>query len=130
MTEDPDLFRKNLEALRIRHLAEWDVLAFIYRHGTNLVSADHITRLLGYGKALVGAALDSLTSTGLVKRSRNSHGVRLYKIAAATPDDPRGSCLEELMKVTEERRGRLLLIALLRHAAGKEPRGRGGLNLT
>ena len=129
MTEDPDLFRKNLEALRIRHLAEWDVLAFICRHGTNLVSADHIARLLGYGKTLVGAALDSLTSTGLVKRSRTSHGVRLYQIAVAIADDPRGQYLEELMKLTGERRGRILLIAHLRQASAKELHGRSGLHL-
>jgi predicted transcriptional regulator len=112
-TVEPDLFRKNLEALHVRHLAEWDVLAFIYRHGTNLASADHIARLLGYGKAVVGAALDSLTSSGLVKRSRNSHGARLYEIAAAIPGDL-GPCLEEMMKLTEGRRGRVMLIAHLK----------------
>jgi hypothetical protein len=125
---EQDLFRKNLEALHIRHLAEWDVLAFIYRHGTNLAGADHIARLLGYGKAVVGAALDSLTSTGLVKRSRNSHGARLYQIAPVIPGD-RGPYLEEMMKRTEGRRGRIVLISLLRRASGNEPRGRGGLHL-
>jgi hypothetical protein len=129
MTADLDPFRKNLEALHIRHLAEWDVLAFIYRHGANLSSADHIARLLGYGKAVVGAALDSLTSTGLLKRSRNSRGARLYQIADAVPDDPRRRYLEELMKLTEERRGRILLMAHLRQAAGSGLRGRSGLHL-
>ena len=128
-TVEPNLFRKNLEALHIRHLAEWDVLTFIYRHGTNLASADHIARLLGYGKTLVGAALDSLTSTGLVKRSRTSHGVRLYQIAVAISDDPRGQYLEELMNLTEERRGRILLIAHLRQASAKELHVRSGLHL-
>jgi len=128
-TVDQDLFRKNLAALRIRHLAEWDVLAFIYRHGSNLANADQIARLLGYGKTLVGAALDSLTSTGLVKRSRQSNGVRLYQIAIAISDDPRGQCLEDLMKLTEQRRGRILLITHLRQASGKEMHGSSGLQL-
>ena len=123
-----DLFRKNLDALHIRHLAEWDVLAFIYRHGTNLASADHIARLLGYDKTVVGAALDSLTSTGLVKRSRNSRGARLYQIADVIPGD-RGPYLEEMMKLTEGRRGRILLIAQLKQASGNELRGRAGLHL-
>jgi DNA-binding IclR family transcriptional regulator len=123
-----EFVRENLEALQIRHLAEWDVLAFIYRHGTNLASADYIARLLGYGKAVVGAALDSLTSSGLVKRSRNSHGARLYQIAASIPGD-RGPYLEEMMKLTEGRRGRILLIAHLRQASGNELRGRVGLHL-
>jgi hypothetical protein len=127
-TVERELFRKNLEALHIRHLAEWDVLIFIYRHGTNLASADHIARLLGYGKAVVGAALDSLTSTGLVRRSRNSRGVRLYQIAAVIPGD-RGPYLEEMMKLTEGRRGRILLIAHLKHDPGDELRAQGGLHL-
>lgn len=131
LTVDSNRLRESLELLRIRHLAEWDVLAFIYRHGTNLASSDHIGRLLGHSKAAVGAALDSLTLTGLVKRSRKSYGVRLYQIADAIQRDGRGSCLEELMKLTEERRGRLLLIAHLRSGGGQElrGRGRGGLHL-
>jgi DNA-binding MarR family transcriptional regulator len=83
-----DLVGRHLETLRIYNLADWDVLVFVYRHGTSLVSAEQIARLLGYGKTAVGAALESLTSTGLVQRSRNSHGVRLYQfapVAEATP---------------------------------------------
>jgi DNA-binding MarR family transcriptional regulator len=94
-----DLVGRHLETLRIFNLTEWDVLAFICRHGTSLASAEQIARLLGYGKAAVGAALDSLTSIGLVKRSRNSRGVRLYQSAPAVSGDPRQSSLEELIKV-------------------------------
>ena len=105
-------------------------MAFIYRHGTSLASAEQIARLLGYDRAAVGAALDSLTTTGLLQRSRNSRGVRLYRFAAAAPDDIRRRSLEELMKMAEEREGRLLLIGHLRQAAaGKELRGRAGLHL-
>jgi DNA-binding MarR family transcriptional regulator len=125
-----DPFRAHLETLGISQIAEWDVLAFIYRHGTSLASAEQIARLFGYGKAAVGAALESLTSTGLVQRSRNSRGVRLYRFTAAGPEDSRQRALEELMKAAEERQGRLLLIGHLRQAvAGKQQRGRGGLHL-
>jgi predicted transcriptional regulator len=120
----------HLDTLRIRSLAEWDVLAFIYHHGTSLASAVQISRLLGYCRATVGAALDSLTSTGLVQRSRNSHGVRLYQFAVAAEGDFRRGSLEEMMKVAEERQTRLLIIGHMRRAAaGKELRGRGGLHL-
>jgi hypothetical protein len=130
-TKDSELLHKHLIVLRISHLAEWDVLAFIYRHGTNLASVDYIGRLLGHSKAAVGAALDSLTSTGLVKRSRSAHGVGLYQIAPALAGDFRGIVMGELMKLTEERRGRMLMIAHLRQAGNKELRGRGhgGLHL-
>ena len=124
-TIDPDLLRKNLDAVNIRHLAEWDVLAFIYRHGTNLVSADHIARLLGHGKTAVGSALDTLSSKSLIKRSRSSQGVRFYQISPAIAAGSRRQFLEELMSLTEQRRGRILLIAHLRQRSGKERRGHG-----
>jgi hypothetical protein len=123
-----DRFREHLDTLGIGQVAEWDVLVFIYRYGTSLASADQISRLLGYNRAIVGAALETLSLTGLVQRSRNSHGVRLYQSAPAVPNDPRQRALEELM--AEERQGRLLLIRHLQQAAaGKEKRERGGLHL-
>ena len=127
---DLDLVSEHLEILHIRSLPEWDVLAFIYRHGASLASAEHIARLLGYPRAEAGAALDSLTTTGITRRSRNSHGVRLYQFATAVPDDGRRRALEELIKTAETREGRLLLIGHLRRAtAGNASRGRGGLHL-
>jgi DNA-binding transcriptional ArsR family regulator len=125
-----DAVVKHLTTLGIAHLAEWDVLAFIYSHGTSLASAEKIASLLGYNKAAVGSALDSLTAKGLVHRSRNSRGVRLYQFVGTGPDDPPQHALEELMKVAEEREGRLLLVKHLRQAAmGKDVRERGGLHL-
>jgi DNA-binding MarR family transcriptional regulator len=125
-----DLCRRHLETLRIDRLVQWDVLAFIYRHGTSLASAEQIGRLAGYPKAAVGAALDLLTSTGLVKRSRNSRGARLYRFAAAVPGDSRQRALGELIPMAEQREGRLLMIGYLRQtAAGRERRDRGGLHL-
>jgi DNA-binding MarR family transcriptional regulator len=126
---DLDLIGRHLDALGIGRLAEWDVLAFIYLHGTSLASAEQISGLLGYNKAIVGAALESLTSTGLIQRSRNYHGVRFYRFTAAGPEDSQQRALEELMKVAKERPERLLLIRHLRKGAEEERRGRGGLHL-
>jgi DNA-binding MarR family transcriptional regulator len=58
---DLDLVARHLDTLRIGRPAEWDVLVFIYGHGTSLASAGQISRLLGYNKAIVGAALETLT---------------------------------------------------------------------
>jgi predicted transcriptional regulator of viral defense system len=125
-----DAVVKNLSTLGIAHLAEWDVLAFVHRHGTSLVSAEKIAALVGYAKTVVGAALESLTAKGLLKRSRNSRGARLYQSADAVPGDPLQLALEELRIVAEDRHGRLLLIKHLRQAArGKDLRERGGLHL-
>jgi len=121
---------KHLHRLGIADLAEWDVLAFIYRHGASLASADRISLLLGYSKAAVGSALDSLTAKGLVQRSRKSGGLRLYRMAGAAPDELQQRSLEELMKVAEAREGRLLLVNHLRHARDtRDLREHGGLHL-
>jgi DNA-binding transcriptional ArsR family regulator len=121
---------KHLSTLGIAHLAEWDVLAFIYSHGASLSSAEKIAALLGYSKPEVGSALDSLTAKGLVQRSRNSRGVRLYQFVGAGPDDSLRLALEELIKIAEDRQGRLLLAKRLRQNSRREDlRDRGGLHL-
>lgn len=125
-----DAVVKHLGTLGIADLAEWDVLAFVHHHGTSLASAEQIAALVGCTKAAVGAALESLTAKGLVKRSRNSHGVRLYQSVVGFPGDPAQLALEEVLKVAENRQGRLLLIAQLRRReCGKDLRQRGGLHL-
>jgi hypothetical protein len=111
---------KQLNELGIGSLAEWDVLAFINSHGTSIASAENISRLLGYSKASVGAALDSLTSAGLIQRSRNSNGVRIYQ-PAALEGDLRQRALHELMQMGEGRDGRLLLIKHLGQNVTRNP---------
>jgi DNA-binding MarR family transcriptional regulator len=125
-----DAVVKNLLTLGITCLAEWDVLAFVHSHGTTLVSAEKITGLLGYTKVVVGEALESLTTRGFVHRSRNSHGVRVYRFPGADVDEAARRALRDLLKATEDRQGRLLLIRHLRAAEpDKHMRGRGGLHL-
>jgi DNA-binding MarR family transcriptional regulator len=94
-------------------LCQWDVLVFLYRHQTSLVSAEQIARLLGYATSAVGATLDNLESLGLVERSRAAQGVRLYQFTAPT-DPPRGDALDQLMTCTDSRAVRLLLAKKLR----------------
>ncbi len=97
-----------LKTLGIESLCQWDVLVFLDRHQSSLVSAEHIARFLGYATAEVVAALDSLGSSGLVERSRVSQGVRLYQLTA--PADPtRRDALERLMTFVDNHTVRLLL---------------------
>src|SRR6266849_6304945 len=96
------------KTLGIASLCQWDVLVFLYRHQSSLVSAEHIARFLGYATAEVVAALDSLESSGLVERSRVSQGVRLYQLTA--PADPtRRDALERLMTLADSHTVRLLV---------------------
>ena len=71
-----------LDSMGISLLSQWDVLAFVYRHGASLASSDQIAHLIGYESTVVRAALDRLESENLIERSRPSKGVRFYRILA------------------------------------------------
>jgi DNA-binding MarR family transcriptional regulator len=102
-----------LKTLGIESLCQWDVIVFLYRHQSSLISAEHIGRFLGYATAEVVAALDSMESSGLVERSRVSQGVRWYQLTA--PADPtRRDALEQLMTLADSHTVRLLLARRLR----------------
>jgi DNA-binding IclR family transcriptional regulator len=127
---NPDAIPGHFEALKIYHIAEWDVLAFLSRHGPTLASAEHIARLIGYSRVKVGCALDLLTATGLVERSRSSNGVRLYRFAVFIASDSLRFSLRELMNAAKDRKGRLLFIRHLQQiSSAKELRERSGLHL-
>jgi MarR family protein len=107
------LVLERLQTLGVTDLSEWDALAFLYRHGASLAAAAQIGRLIGYGKAEIGAALHRLEALGLIQRSRDSQGIRLYQFSAP-PDPARFSSLLELMSMTQNRTGRLLLLKHLK----------------
>ena len=116
MAEDnqPDLQVNGwLKTLGIESLCQWDVLVFLDRHPSILASNEDIALFVGYATAEVGAALDSLESSGLVERSRVSQGVRLYQLTA--PADPaRRDALERLMTHADSHTVRRLLARRLR----------------
>jgi DNA-binding MarR family transcriptional regulator len=58
-----------LNTWEISLLDEWDLLVFLHRHGTSLLTVEHISRLLGYGTAVVAKALVKMERVGLVCRS-------------------------------------------------------------
>jgi hypothetical protein len=97
-----------LVTARIASLHHWDMLVFLSRHQTSLVSAEHIARLLGYATGEVVAALEYLESLGFVTRSRTSQGVRLYQFTVPA-DSPPGDACHQLMRIADSRAVRLLL---------------------
>jgi DNA-binding MarR family transcriptional regulator len=97
-----------LDTMGISLLSEWDVLAFVYRHGASLASSDQIARLIGYESTVVRAALDRLESENLIERSRSSKGVRFYRILGSA-DAGRQRRLQQMIGLSETRVGRLLL---------------------
>ena len=102
-----------LKTLGIESLCQWDMLVFLDRHQPSLVSAEHIAGFLGYAIAEVVATLDSLKCSGLVERSRVSHGMRLYQVTASA-DPARRDALERLMTLADSYTVRLPLARRLR----------------
>jgi len=96
----------------------WDVLVFIYRHSTSLVSAELIARLLGYATAEVVAALEHLEALGWVSRSRVSQAVRLYQFTVPAETPPGDAC-HRLLRLADSRSVRLLLVRRWRQDAGR-----------
>jgi hypothetical protein len=124
-----DAVAEHLKLLGIVQLVHWDVLVFVHDHGASLASVERVSSLVGYGVSEVRAALDSLTSNGLLRRSHNSRGVRLYQAAGGISGDIKQRALKELRKVAEKRTGRLLLINRLRPTTPGMNSRRHGLHL-
>ena len=118
-----------LKIVKISQLSEWDVLVFLYRHGTSLASAGQIALLVGSSRIAVGKALDSLGALGFVQRSRSSQGVRLYRFAV--PVNPKyQQSMEQLLNLSEKRSGRLIVARILRACArSMQSPARAGLHL-
>jgi hypothetical protein len=116
---DPDL-EGLLTTLAMPSLSQWDVLVFLYRHPTSLLSGEHIARLLGYATALVVDALDQLEPMGLVKRSRVDQGVRLYQFNVPA-ESPRGDALNRLLTLADSRPMRLFLAKRLQRGERMDP---------
>jgi DNA-binding MarR family transcriptional regulator len=123
-------FDECLDAWGISLLHEWDLLVFLHRHRTSLTTVEQISRLLGYGKPLIVKALEQLESAGLVRRSRSSHAVRIYQLAASV-DSSRQCCFDLLLKLMDVPIPRGMRASKLAHvvAAGNALR-RTGLFLT
>jgi DNA-binding MarR family transcriptional regulator len=113
-----------LSRMGISLLSEWDMLAFVFRHGPSLTSTEQIARLIGYESTVVDAALDRLESEKLIERVGFSSAVRLHRMLVST-DAGHRRCLQQLVRLSENRAGRILLTKILkptRLEAGQEKR--------
>jgi DNA-binding MarR family transcriptional regulator len=109
-----ELVLESLQTLGVALLTEWDALTFVYRHTTSLCTAAQIAKLIGYDKVETAGALQKLETLGLIERSRVAQGIRFYRVPAAA--DPLRRCLLELMSLTQDRAGRLLLLRHLKRS--------------
>jgi len=118
-----------LHSLGVSFLTEWDALTFVYKHGAILCTAAQIARLIGCDMAETGAALQKLERLGLIQRSRAAQWIRFYRFSPP-PEPTRHSCFLELMRLTQDRAGRVLLLKhLKRHRLEPRRKRDSGLRL-
>lgn len=123
------LVQECLQSLGISGLCDWDVLVFLYRHPISLASVEQIARFVGCPSNAVGDALNRLESRGLIKRSRASKDFRLYQFVYSEALLAPESCFRQLLPLTEDRSGRLLLAKKLkRQRVGPRLVGDGSAN--
>jgi len=103
-----------LQRLGIALLSDWDVLVFLFRHPTSLVSPEQIGRLVGYPGNVISDALNTLESRGFIKRSRALQGVRLYQLVDSEALRAPEGCFRQMMALNRNRTGRLLLAKKLK----------------
>jgi DNA-binding MarR family transcriptional regulator len=107
------LGRECLNSIGISLLIDWDILIFLHQHGRILSTTEQMARLLGWDSERIGNALDRLESRELIKFSRKSRGgARFYK--AAVSDSAAYNCFQQLLSLTRNRSGRLMLAKMLK----------------
>jgi hypothetical protein len=104
------------ETLGIETLGEWDVLTFLSRRGISLIPVERIASLLGTEGKLVEETIARLEIAGLIQRSEETHGVRLYRFLPPA-DAQRKDCFANLTTLADTRAGRLLLVRSIRPQA-------------
>jgi DNA-binding MarR family transcriptional regulator len=108
-----------LKTLGIEDICQWDVLVFLHRQRQALLSPDDLDTLMGYEEGAVARAMKHLESVGLVERSRESYGVRLYHLHPLSGSHRRA--FEGLVATSDSRAGRLALMNKLRATAKRSP---------
>ena len=102
-----------LEAMGVESLCQWDVIVFLNRHQTILMSPEQLARRMGYQTAIILGTLDSLAAHGFVRLSSGSSSARLYQSTTPT-DPPQQEALRQLLALGNDRPGCLLLREYLR----------------
>jgi DNA-binding MarR family transcriptional regulator len=108
------LGRECLNSLGISLLIDWEMLIFLHHHARILSTTEQIARLLGWDSECIGNALDRLESRELIKSSRESRGGARFYEAAVSMDAAVRNCFQQLLSLTRNRPGRLMLAKMLK----------------
>ena len=106
-----DDVRECLQAIGVESQCQWDLMIFLYRHQTTLMSPESLATLMGSRGEVVTAALDLLEALQLVKRAGSY--ARLYEFTR--PVAPwRRAALDRLLALSGVREGRITVRRHLR----------------
>ena len=104
--------RECLRTVGVESQCQWDLLIFLHRHRTTLMTPERLATLMGYGFETVVTALDSLEALQLLQ-CVESYRARLYELSL--PAAPlRRAALERLLALSDLREGRLAVWKHLR----------------
>lgn len=107
----------------VRLPCDLDLLLFFDRHPRAYLMSERLAAYVGYGVPQVTQSLETLISTGLLRRSPDSpHTARLYVL---TPDSALGGWLSSLLRFAGTREGRLVVIDALKQRQTSGPSGGG-----
>ena len=102
-----------LETIGVESLCQWDVIVFLNRHQTILMSPEQLARRMGYPTATILGTLDSLAAHGFVRLFSGSSDARLYE--STTPTEPsQHEALGQLLVLADDCPDCLLLREYLR----------------
>jgi hypothetical protein len=107
----------------LSHPCDLDLLLFFHRHPRAFLISERLAQYVGYDLRQVAQSVETLTTTGLLRRSPDStHPARLYVL---TPRSPLGRWLSSLLTIAATRDGRLAVIHALKQRPSPAPSGGG-----
>jgi hypothetical protein len=96
----------------LRHPCDLDLLLFFHRHPRAFLIGERLAQYVGYDVPQVAQSLDTLITTGVLRRSPDSnHPARLYVL---TPGSLLGEWVSSLLRFAATREGRLAVIHALK----------------
>jgi DNA-binding transcriptional ArsR family regulator len=99
-----------VEAAGLRDACDLDLLLFFSRHPRVVLSSEQLAAYVGYEPAQVARALDRLLETGLLRRTLDQGGGRMYVLEVGDAEE----WLEPLRRVCATPEGRNALKGLLK----------------
>lgn len=106
-----DAMRLLADAPAIQDACDLDLLLFLYRHTSTLLTSENLATLVGYDMRQIGKSVDAFVEAGILERTQSSaHAARMYVLSL---DGPSGGGLKAILEMASTREGRRSVINAL-----------------